>query len=373
MTAKKKEQVDSPKMEFYSLEPILKENCQYNMIIGERSNGKTYAVLCHILTNYWEHKEKGAYVRRWKEDYRGKRGGQLFAGHSQFVSQLTKGEYDQVAYYNGKWYLAKMDKDLNKVIRGDDPFCYAFAINDMEHDKSASYPDVTTIAFDEFLTRSYYLKNEFVLFMNVISTIVRYRDNVKIFMMANTVNKYAPYFKEMGLKNVPEMTPGTIDVYKFGKSNLKVAVERCKSTNAKAKKSNAYFAFDNPSLQMITGGAWEIDLYPHLTTDYLKKDIMFTYFIVFEDQTLQCEIVAKDGVTFTYIHRKSTPIKNPDRDIIFSTVYDVRPNYIRNIRKPTSDTARKIADYYRMEKVFYQDNEVGEIVRNYFNFCLKEI
>ena len=31
--------------EFYSLEAIKKLNCQYNLIFGKRSNGKTYAVL----------------------------------------------------------------------------------------------------------------------------------------------------------------------------------------------------------------------------------------------------------------------------------------------------------------------------------------
>lgn len=359
-------------MEFYRLDAILKEKAQYNMIIGERSNGKTYAALEYMLKNYWNKKEKGAYIRRWKEDYRGKRGGQLFAGHVEFIKGLTKGEYDQVSYYNGKWYLAKMDSQLNKVIRSDEAFCYAFAINDMEHDKSASYPDVTTVVFDEFLTRTYYLKNEFVLFMNVLSTIIRYRDNVKIFMLANTVNKYAPYFKEMGLKNVPEMLPGTIEVYTYGKSKLRVAVERCKSTNEKAKKSNTYFAFDNPGLQMITGGAWEIDLYPHLMTEYTRKDIMFTYFISFEDKLLQCEMIFKDGCQFTYIHRKTSPLKDPDRDVLFSPEYDPRPNHIRNLRKPTTEWARKIADDYRREKIFYQDNEVGEIVRNYLMFCMKE-
>lgn len=364
--------MEKTSMEFYSLDQILKEKAQYNMIIGERSNGKTYAVLAYILKKFWETGEQGAYIRRWKEDYRGKRGNQLFAGHSEFVSQLTNGEWDQVSYWNGRWYLGKYDSQLDKVVKHEEPFCFAFAINDMEHDKSASYPKVTTIAFDEFLTRGYYLKNEFVLFMNVLSTIIRYRDNVKIFMMANTVNKYAPYFKEMGLKNVPEMRPGTIEVYSYGKSKLKVAVERCKSTNEKAKKSNKYFAFDNPGLQMITGGAWEIDLYPHLMVEYERINIMFVYFIIFEDQTLQCEIIVKDGCKFTYIHRKTSPIKDPDRDIIFCPDYDPRPNYIRNMRRPHSELAAKIIDDFRNDKVFYQDNEVGEIVRNYLNFCLKE-
>lgn len=33
------------KLKYYSLDNILKKNCVYNVIFGERSNGKTYAVL----------------------------------------------------------------------------------------------------------------------------------------------------------------------------------------------------------------------------------------------------------------------------------------------------------------------------------------
>ena len=358
-------------MNFYRLDEILSRNCQYNIIFGERSNGKTYAALEYGLRRYIEHGEKMAYVRRWKEDYRGKRGQALFAGHEDtgLISQLTKGEYGRVKYYAGKWYLAKWDEDLQKMIPSDEEFCYAFALSDVEHDKSTSYPRVTTIVFDEFLSRQYYLPNEFVTFMNVLSTIIRHRDNIKIFMLGNTVNKFCPYFQEMGLSHIEKMEPGKIDIYSYGESKLRVAVEYCKSPNQDGKKSDVYFAFDNPSLQMITGGAWEIDLYPHLPRKYNKSDITFMYYINFNEQLLQCEVITLSDCTFTYIHRKTTPIHDLDRDIIFSDEYDPRPNHFRNIRKPCSELERRLAEYFRKEKVFYQDNEVGEIVRNYLMHC----
>ena len=356
---------------FYSLDAILEKKCQYNIIIGERSNGKTYAVLKRMLERWWKNGEQGAYIRRWKEDYRGKRGSQLFAGHvdNGFISELTNGEYDSVKYYSGKWYLAKKDEDLDKLISQDEPFCYAFALSDMEHDKSTAYPNVTTIAFDEFLTRQYYLPDEFVIFMNVLSTIIRHRDNVTIFMMANTVNKYAPYFKEMGLRHVADMEPGKIDIYTYGESKLRVAVEYCKSPNKDGKKSDMYFAFDNPSLSMITGGAWEIDIYPHNPRNFTPKDIIFTFFINFNDALLQCEVVSLPDCQYLYIHQKTTPIQNEDRDIIFSELYDPRPNHFRNIRKGNSKLEKRISEFFKNDKVFYQDNEVGEIVRNYLQYC----
>ena len=359
------------KIKFYSLKHILELGCDYNIIIGERSNGKTYSVLDYMIEQYIKTGDQGAYIRRWKEDYRGKRGSQLFAGHVENgrIAELTNGEYDRVKYYSGKWYLAKYDEDLDRDIAQDEPFCYAFALSDMEHDKSTAYPRVNTIVFDEFLTRQIYLQDEFVVFMNVLSTIIRFRDNVKIFMLANTVNKYCPYFKEMGLRHVADMEPGKIDIYTYGDSKLKVAVERCALQNKDGKPSDRYFAFDNPSLSMITGGAWEIAMYPHCPRKYTPKDILFTFFISFNDELLQCEVVGLDDCCFLYIHTKTTPIQDEDRDIIFSEAYDPRPNHFRNLRRGTSQLERRIGEFFRNDKVFYQDNEVGEIVRNYLQYC----
>lgn len=353
--------------DWYNYSAIDKLNCQYNIIIGERSNGKTYGGLLKVVKNYWKKKEKGAYLRRYKEDYRGKRGDALFESIEKdgVIKELTEGVYDGIKYQSGRWYFSKFDEKTQKKIIGDDPFCYGFAISDMEHDKSTSYPDVTTIIFDEFLTRGFYLQNEFVLFMNTLSTIIRHRNNVKIYMLGNTVNKFAPYFIEMGLKHVGSMEKGDIDVYTYGSSKLKVAVEYCASPKKEGKKSDVYFAFDNPSLQLITGGAWEIDLYPHCPVKYDWKNIEFVFFVKFNESLLQGEVVIVDNSSFIFIHRKSTPIKDENDDLIFSMDYDPRPNFVRGLDKSSLKCVQIIRKYFHDDKVFYQDNEVGEEIRNF--------
>lgn len=355
---------------FYSLTAIEKCQAIYNVIIGKRSNGKTYACLEKIIKEFISTGKQGAYLRRYREDFRGKRGDQLFAAHvaNGVISSLTNGEWTSVKYYAGRWYFSKFDPLLNKEVRDGDPFCFGFSLSEMEHDKSTSYPDITTIVYDEFITRSYYLPDEFVLFMNVLSTIIRGRYDVTIYMLGNTVNKFCPYFKEMGLGHVDEMALGTIDLYRYGDSGLTVAVERCDDPES-SKASNKYFTFDNPSLQMITGGAWEIDIYPHLPLRYQKKDIQLIYFIVFNDYILQCEIVVKEGCIFTYIHRKTTEIQSWEKDIVFTTEYSPLPNVSRNLLHPVYEVQRKISNFFKAEKVFYQDNEVGELVRNYIMWC----
>ena len=360
----------STKGNFYSLDNILKYNALYNMIIGERSNGKTFAVDDKALKDYKENGWQLGLIRRYDVDFIGKRGQTTFDAmvNEGRVKYYFGDKWNNITYYSSRWYLSKVDRELNKKILDDIPFCYGFALNTAEHDKSTSYPNIRNVLFDEFLTRDSYLPDEFIIFQNVLSTIIRHRDNVQIFMCGNTVNKYSPYFKEMGLTNVEKMKQGTIDLYTYGNSELTVAVE-FSDTPQKKKKSDKYFAFDNPQLKMITKGTWEIALYPHLPVKYDKKDIVFTYFIQFENNMLQCEIVKKGNNCFTFIHRKTTPLKDTDRDLLFTQEYSINRNFIRKITRPKSNLHRRIGSFFERDKVFYQDNDVGEVVRNYINWC----
>lgn len=355
-------------MKYYSLDNILKKNADYNIVFGERSNGKTYAALYHCISDYYNGKGEFAYLRRWKEDIIGKRAANIFSAleSTGAISEITNGEYSRVKYWNGVFYLANFDETTQKMVSDSVPCGYTFALSDNEHNKSVSYPNVTNIVFDEFLTRRYYLIDEFIIFMNVLSTIIRDRDNVKIFMLGNTVNKYCPYFSEMGLRHVKDMQQGTIDVYRYGNSGLTVAVEYSGSAKGKSKKkSNKYFAFDNKNLEMITEGKWELALYPHLPKRYKQSDVCFIYFIEFQDNILQCEIVQSDNGLFTYVHEKTTPLKHADTDIVFSDRHEIGGNYYRRLLHPCDELSRKIGAFYATEKVFFQNNDVGEIVRNY--------
>ena len=45
--------------------------------------------------------------------------------------------------------------------------------------------------------------------------------------------------------------------------------------------------------------------------------------------------------------------------------YDPRPNFVRGIDKSSLKCVQIIRRYFHDDKVFYQDNEVGEEVRNF--------
>ena len=112
------------KLNYVTLERIKREHAHYNWMIGERSNGKTFACLEEIIKNYAKNGEQGALIRRWKEDFRGKRGQVMFAGlvSKGVIKKATSGEYTDVAYYSGQWYFARVDEKLDKLIKAPEPF-----------------------------------------------------------------------------------------------------------------------------------------------------------------------------------------------------------------------------------------------------------
>lgn len=368
----------SKKDEFYSIKDIKKYDAHYNVIFGERSNGKTYQVLKEGYEKFLDsgEVEMTAILRRWEEDFIGAQSMRhcykslmCNADGENIIKKLSKGKYEGVEYYAGVYYLTEADGD--RIRRTNKMIAIGLSLTGWEHSKGASDARITTILFDEFMTRGRYLPDEFVIFQNLLSSIIRRRSNVTVWMCANTLNKYGcPYFSEMGLYKIKQMKKGDIDLYTYGTTGLKVAVQFSDSP-VKNKPSDVYFAFDNPKLQMITGqeNIWEMDIYPHCPCKYVPQDIIFTYFIEFDREKLQCEIISKDDMIFTFIHRKTTPFKNTDEDLIYTTEHSPKHNIHRNLFRGRADIDNKLRAFFARDKVFYQDNETGEIVNSYLEWC----
>ena len=327
------------------------------------------------MKDFCENGHQLAIVRRWDEDFRGKRGAQMWDAlvANDLVRKYSKGKWTDIYYYSGRWWLCKYEnedrkgKSSNHRVVDERPLAYGFAITTQEHDKSTSYPGVKTILFDEFISRGGYATDEFVLFQNTCSTIIRERGDVTIYMMGNTVNRYCPYFAEMGLIHVKDQKQGTIDIYKYGEKELSVAVEYC-DNNEVSKPSDKYFAFDNPRLKMITEGTWEIDVYPHLPSKYSPKDVVYRYYIKWEGDLLQCEVIARSDTTYTYVHRWTSEINDPIA-LVFGPEHHDAPQYRRKINVCPDNIGRRVWDYWQRDKVYFADNLIGEICRNYLQWC----
>lgn len=359
--------------DYVSFAPLKKKKCQYNILLGERSNGKSTAVLDEILSDCARNNHFAIYLRRRDEDLKSKRVATMYSAIVKrgLVEKYTKGKYNDIKYYNSAWYLATSyidEKGNNVTEKADKPFMRAFSLTASEHDKGFTLPDVYHIFFDEFFTRFGYLADEYVTFSHALSTFIREKDISTIYMCGNTMNGgYCPYFKEMGLTEIKKMKRGDIDVYKYGNTGLRVGVFMTDSLPSKIKKSNVYFAFGNPKLSMITGDGdvWEMDLFPHCPIKYQPKHVRYSFFMIFDNITYQADLICKETHLFIFIHDKTTPIKYPDKDLTYTSEYKSGLNYRQTIFKPISQIEKTILLLFLQNKVFYQDNEVGNAIKNF--------
>lgn len=357
--------------EYYSYDAIMDIEAVYRIIIGMRANGKTYGWADLAIDAFFDFGLPSAYIRRFDEMIKPKVIADLFDPHIEKIIEKSNGEYNGIVYRGNCWYMVK--KAQNKhgqtviIARAEEPFCRAYAINTIETTKGPDRGQVWSICFDEFITRMYYLANEFVLFQQLLSSIIRNRSGVQIFMLANTVSKSCPYFRDMGLFRVLSQEQGTIDVYQMGTTGGKIAVEYCAAVESVKKNVQQYFAFDNPQLDMITSGGWEIALYRHAPPEMAQYKIKLTFFILHEGNTLQGDLYIYKKYPIIFFHPKTGEIKKPEKTIIYNLeVSDGNPLHQCDMRVIYCRGQQIIYDLCRSQKTFYADNETGEAVAAYF-------
>ena len=90
---------------------------------------------------------------------------------------------------------------------------------------------------------------------------------------------------------------------------------------------------------------------------------------MFASEIYACEVISKNDTAFIYIHAKTTPIKDTVNSLIYSLDYNSGMNYNRSVFKPMNKLQQKIAWFFKNDKVFYQDNSIGDAVNNYLKIC----
>ena len=308
---------------YYSFSKIDKTGATYRLVIGQRSNGKTYGACKKILDTYIKTGKPSVYVRRMEEMIRPMNIEGLFNPHESYIEEQTEHKYNRIIYRQHKYYLARFDEtDSGKFIKTAqdiNPFCINYAISTVETTKGTDPGEIAYVLFDEFITRQFYLANEFIKFQNLLSSVIRDRPGVVIYMLANTVSKHCPYFRDMGLYRIAS--------------------------------------------QEITKGSWEIAMYRHAPANLKDHPIILTFFVVFDGKTVQGDIYMYKEYPLIFWHPKTTPIKKPEETIIYMEDHeDANPLHQIDLRAGTTRAQKLIFDLCRQRKTFFSDNETGEVI-----------
>ena len=325
---------------------LIGTGADFMLCIGQRGNGKTYGILKYFLQQYKKTKKRFCYLRRWDEDIKAYRMEQLFAPFRNLIDELFGDEFT-IVYKNHKFYL--VNGNGTKV----DTLGYVLSISSSAHTKSISYTNVGYILYDEFIrmTGEQELRDEMSRFDNTLSTIIRGDNvNVKVFMLANTVSKYSPFFLRFAI-DINKIEQGTITVKDIPLETgdiLKVALEYCEFNEEASKKISKY-----STNAMIKSGKWEIpetDEIPTVPNSIINEQLLFTIFSEEVNVTVGC---------FVSREKWAELVKNDQ--LLYVPKYHVREFLVLR-------TVEKKSSYFHLSKeksLKYTDyNDIGIMLKD---------
>lgn len=192
-------------MKYYSLEPALSRGATMMLTIGKRGSGKTYSFKKYAYSDYIKKGLQWVYVRRGEDEINSIKQGFWddflinedikkeikVKGHTCYIRDAMpielEGKEKREWQFNNEWKV----------------FGYFIPLSKSQNFKSASFPLVNKICYDEFIienTRRHYLPDEVNQFLGLVSTIARNR-KVKVFCLSNAGFVSNPFFTEYGVNS----------------------------------------------------------------------------------------------------------------------------------------------------------------------------
>lgn len=342
------------KIKYYSLKKIKSLNAIYNLILGMRANGKSFAVKDEVLKNAYLNNESFVYLRRWQEDIKRVNVTSYFADSP--VEKITGGEYEGIDVYGSEIYFVNYEED-GKKIRGQ-KIGRACALNEAERYKSNAFQSeekglkTTDVIFEEVMS-DFYLSNEPQRLMQFCSTVFRNKKG-RVWLIGNTITRVCPYFREWGLKNALRQKPGTIDLYHYETKDgqVDIAVERCEVLD---NREGAMF-FGKAAEQIISG-EWETQEVPHLLKPLEEYEFLYEVEVSCQDFRFCIQLLAEpeEGGKLLYIY----PLTK-DRFILrkISDTYSDSPFVSRGFLDRIK-AERIMKELLKVGRVCYSDNLTG--------------
>ena len=348
----------------YNMDNIEKKKATYNLIYGEKSNGKSYQVKHKRgVIKYLETGKRFILLRRWREDITNLWIEQYFADVD--VATLTKNKYNCIVVYRKVLYLATAGED-GKVARGD-KIGYVMALSTEQHYSGGSFLDVEDIIFEEFMERGNYLKDESKKLEILYSTIDRKRGTTRVWLVGNAISKVCPYIQDWDLDRViRKQKQGDIDVVTIHneENDVTIAIEYCASSGGKQ------MSIKN---QMIDKGIWQSDAQPKLVKSLNEYQKLYTFGFFYKGFKFLCDYLM-DKKTYDTLFFIKPYYKDFDKKtVVFSDKIKQSPYWKTDIYSTnfSNDTLNKLFRNFREDSIFYSDDVTGTDFKQAIDFFIK--
>ncbi len=350
------------KKKYYDIKPLLKNDANYYILLGMRSNGKSYQVKETVLKDAYNNKNLFVYLRRFKDDIKQYYVESYFADMN--IEEITDGAYSMVVAWQGYLYFANID-EKGQTMRGERIGRYC-ALNEASRYKSNAFVNYKWIVYEEFITNEVYLSEEPDKLQQFVSTVAR--DNpIKVMLIGNTISRVCPYFSEWALEGTLKQKPNTIDLYHMkddkGRETSRIAVENCAAVENESKM------FFGKATKQILSGEWDVKLSPRLPKPLKEFETIYQLQVHYQMFIFNMSLLvdSKNGAIYTYIYPAK---KLKEKGRILSTEFSTNQQQTTGFNRK-SKMELKILECFAIGKVCFSDNLTAadfEQVQQQFKF-----
>ena len=180
---------------WYNFNRLYSYNATINMVVGGRGIGKSYGKKKRAVNNWIKKKEQFILVRRFNEE--------LKAAKRTFFADFEKEFPDWDMRAQGVEAQIAPISTRDQKGREWETMGFFVALSTTQSQKSQSFPNVTTIFFDEFILEpgyQRYIPNEVTALLSFYETVDRGQERTKLYLLANAVSIMNPYFLHWGIR-----------------------------------------------------------------------------------------------------------------------------------------------------------------------------
>lgn len=362
--------------QYRTIPRILEDEDTYNMMLSIRAMGKTTDFLLWGLCLQMAYGILPVYIRQTKYNLEPKEMRTLFNvvrdRQYGYIEKITNGRYNWIDYRAGEWHYQKIDEDLNVVDICPIASCKCLSVDNAYLYKSTlNIPNGQYIIFDEILNPRGYLPDEFILFCDLLRTIIRTDTNTttKIYMLGNLVDRNSVYFDEFQLNDIiadikfDEHRHLNCDKTTFHLYMFPRAWEKMQSVN------RHFFGWNSPKLNAITAktGMWAMSNFPHPPKGNDFKTVC-KRFIVKSGKTVGMELRKYDNFYYV-VCRQYERCEIPDNAIYFIDTKNSTPTH--RFKFGWTKTDKIFEQMFRIGLYTYVDNTTGTFVTNFYRDCEK--
>lgn len=340
-------------------------HCSYYMFFSKRGVGKTTTMLLLGLILFKLYGVVIQYIRQKEDMLRPKFAQELMKTILEcgYIEKLTDGRWNYAYYYANKWVFCKLSESGKIEEKTAIHFMYELSIDQsFTYKSNYNAPHGDWIIFDEMLSRKYEC-NEFIYFMDILSTIIRKRQGVRIILLSNAIDEYSEYFEEFEIEEqIKKLKRGDCDIC-TSSGGTKIYVEKIDQNDKNAARLNReYFGFKSPMLYAITGeGDWNVQICKHWDIEDDATMIDRTHYIKMGLNLVRLELMRSDKYGYHVRVQKATKIYP---DSIIYTMDEIEDARYRH-SKGYSKVDRLIWDLHAMDKWHYRTNSQKNFVDKY--------